>query len=109
MDTACFCSLGGVRVSEMPYLQIQYPQKPNLPYPNPRYPMLEIPYHLPQKEHGTRDIPQKDMEPGTRKGPGTRDTLPTHPVKRLKDTRENITFPQLLLLAIKIIYRSEYR
>ena len=51
-----------------------------------------MPY--PQKEYGTRDTlhaPRKDMEPFTRKGPGTRDTLSPH---EQKDACQNITFPQ---------------
>ena len=60
------------------YAYFQYPPPDTLP---PEYPTLWIPY--PQREHGTNGI------------------LPHSPLNRLTDACENITFPQLLLLAVK--------
>ena len=62
----------------------------------------------PIMQHGCMDTPdpypmetlppERNMGPGTRMGPGIRDTLP--PMNRLTDTCENIAFLQLLLWAV---------
>ena len=58
-------------------------------YPTP-WDTPQIPYSL---EHGTRDtVPLEYMVPGTRKGPGTRDTLPLPPlpVDRMKKSNRRL-------------------
>ena len=83
-----------------------FPQIPGYPTPldaqPPGYPTTsgrdmrpEIP--PPPKGYGTSDQ-------GTRKAPGTRDTLPISPlpVDRMTDSCENITFSQLRWMAVII-------
>ena len=50
---------------------------------SPGHPTPQIPY------------PRKDMGPGTRKGPGTKHTLPPPPVDRMTHVCENSTLTQL--------------
>ena len=83
-----------------------YPSPSQDTQPPDNLPPPQIPYHpdtLPL-QYPTPDIlsPRKDMGPEIpylQKEHGTRDTLP--PANRLTDAYENITFPQLLSLAVK--------